>query len=134
MKRRIALFAFCLLPFALRGQGNPPPVTAQQLIMPLSVGAPAQASEVSISRAGQPGYGRYYYWVVSNYTIGSSSPAGPFIAPGAPSTLSSSDFFTIAWNDPGAASHDVVAHHIALSADRRVQLRSGDRNHCIERH
>lgn len=46
---------------------------------------------------GTPGKATYYYWVVTNYNIGSSLPGGPVVVYNGPDTLSGADFITIYW-------------------------------------
>ncbi|HZU21574.1 MAG TPA: hypothetical protein VE998_02010, partial [Terriglobales bacterium] len=83
--RRLAVFGLALVVAAAAAAfaQSPPQVTAAQVRFPLAVGLPAPVAAASISRTGQPGPGAYYYWIVSNYAIGSTAPAGPFLAPGA---------------------------------------------------
>lgn len=46
---------------------------------------------------GTPGKATYYYWVVTNYNIGSSLPGGPVVVFNAPDTLSGANFITLYW-------------------------------------
>lgn len=58
---------------------------------------------------GNPGPQTYYYWVVSDYVIGNSSPAGPFSVANAPNILSATNYDQINWGTAtGASSYDVL--------------------------
>ena len=46
---------------------------------------------------GTPGRTTYYYWVVTNYNIGSSLPGGPAIVYNGPDALSGANFITLYW-------------------------------------
>lgn len=91
-----------------QGQTPAPPVTTSQLILPLST----QLQPVSSATAtvvGNPGPGTYFYWLVANYPVGSTSPAGPFVLTGAPNTLSGSNYNQIIPTYPaGVTSLDLL--------------------------
>lgn len=58
---------------------------------------------------GNPGPRILYYWIVTNALIGSSAPAGPFIVPLAPNTLTASNSVSLSWAAaPGAITYDVL--------------------------
>lgn len=70
---------------------------------------PTQVSGVSIGLTGNPGPQTLYFWIVSNFAIGNSFPAGPFVINNAPNTLTSSNFVTLTWLPaPGAVSYDIL--------------------------
>lgn len=96
----LLLFLLASLTFA---QSPTPPITTSQVTLPVSTTL-APVSSVNISLQGNPGPQTYYYWVVTNYTLGSSSPVGPFVALNAPNTLSSSNYVALAPTYPGTQS------------------------------
>jgi len=107
LQKSIGMFLL-LASSSLFPQQTPPPVTTPQVIMPL-INSPAPAPAPSFSISGNPGNQTIFYWVVANYTVGASSPAGPFIVTRAPGILSGSNFINIFPTYPiGAISVDVL--------------------------
>jgi hypothetical protein len=86
-----------------------PPVATNQLTLQL-LDAPVQVPSASFNRSlGNPGYRSLYYWIVSNGTIGSTSPAGPYIVTNAPDTMSTSAEISGSWEPAAhATSYDVL--------------------------
>jgi len=84
---------FALLTTFVGAQTNQ--VTASQVIMPVNIGNLTPATQASVSLSGNPGPQTIYYWMVSNFVLGSSSPVGPFVIQDAASTLSSSRYVQI---------------------------------------
>ncbi len=88
--------------------GSPVPGTFSQLTIPLSQ-PPQPVPSGSAQVVGNPGPQTFYYWVVSDYLIGNSSPAGPFLVPNAPNVLSAANYDVVNWSPaPGASSYDVL--------------------------
>ena len=88
--------------------GTPQPANSSAVTLPL-VNPPSAPTSGSVSRTGNPGNATYYYWVVSEFLAGNSSPAGPFIAAQAPSVLSAANYETITWSSvQNALSYDVL--------------------------
>jgi hypothetical protein len=70
---------------------------------------PVSVNSASVSVSGNPGPATYFYWIVTNTTLGASSPVGPFAANNAPNTLSGANFDQISWTSvPNATSYDVL--------------------------
>src|SRR5690348_5806594 len=64
---------------------------------------PQPVSFASVSVSGNPGPATYYYWIVTQTSLGASSPAGPFPAWNAPNSLTVSNFNQVTWSPvPGA--------------------------------
>jgi hypothetical protein len=86
------------------------PVTTPQVTLPMSVGIPfppTPGGPPSVIGAG--GSATYYYWLVSEYSVGNSAPSGPFAVFDAPNTLSGGNYVFVSWNPvPGATSYDVL--------------------------
>ena len=92
------------------GQDNPnspQPVTASQLNLPLLTTLPP-VTQVGLGLVGNPGTSTNFYWIVTNYTFGQSSPQGPFVITNAPGVLSSSNYVTIAPQYLAGATVDVL--------------------------
>ncbi|MFL6311648.1 MAG: hypothetical protein ACJ71W_06040 [Terriglobales bacterium] len=103
----IALFCFITSGFAQKSS-TPPDFTLGQLNVTLQ-NPPRQVNFGSAVNSGNPGPASYYYWVVSNYAIGNSTPAGPFIVTNGPNTLSSGSGVTVSWRtSSGAISYDLL--------------------------
>jgi len=64
---------------------------------------PQQVQSASVQSIGNSGPRTLYYWLVTNNTVGASSPAGPFILSSGPNTLSSSAVVSINWAPAGGA-------------------------------
>src|SRR5271154_4975369 len=99
MKRApiLALLVFLLTAPFIFAQ-NPAPITTSQLNIPFTPLLPVSTANVAV--IGNPGQQTYYYWIVANYLVGSTSPSGPFLAANAPSTLSGTNYDTITPNYP----------------------------------
>jgi|GEM_PF-7097479 len=85
-------------------------ITAQTVFLPLSSVPQPPTMSGPPSVVGQPGSSTYYFWFVSNFTIGNSAPS-PVGAPcfNAPQTLTSGNYCFVSWNKVvGAASYDVL--------------------------
>ena len=105
--RAIALLSL-LTGSALCQTPGPPPVTTSQLNLPLFAALPP-VSSAAVVLVGNPGPQAYYYWLVANYTIGATSPAGPFLAINVPNTLSASNYIKVTPVYPlGAVSVDLL--------------------------
>ncbi len=71
--------------------------------------SPNQVSNATAGFVGNTGNGTYYYWIIANYPIGSSSPVGPLVVQFAPNPLTGSRYITISWSGTsGATSYDVL--------------------------
>jgi hypothetical protein len=58
---------------------------------------PQQVQSASAQAIGNSGPRMAYYWIVTNNTVGASSPAGPFILSNGPNTISASAAVSINW-------------------------------------
>jgi hypothetical protein len=97
---RKILTAICTIALAASGWAQLPVPLAQP---------PVQVPGATVGLIGNPGNGIYYYWVVARFAVGNSSPAGPFVASGAPITLSASNYFVVSWLPAlGATSYDLL--------------------------
>lgn len=64
---------------------------------------------VTAQAIGQAGANVYYYWVITNYPLGVSNPAGPAVVYNAPNTLSGSNYVRVSWTQvSGASSYTVI--------------------------
>jgi hypothetical protein len=103
---QLALFVLLLGNFAFAQQ----PVTTPLVTLPLSVGVPyppTPGGPPSVVGAG--GSATYYYWLVSEFSVGNSSLSGPYAVYDAPNTLTSGNYVGLSWNPvPGASSYDVL--------------------------
>src|ERR1700679_185933 len=83
------------------GQNGP-----QQQIF--NAAAPNALNQLSLSVVGPLGQSTYYYYIITNYPIGSVA-SNSFIVTNAPTTLTSGNFVQLNWNAiPGATSYTVV--------------------------
>lgn len=97
-----------LLASALVAQSNPP-LTTTQLSLPVYTLNVAPATQANTAIVGNPGPRTIYYWMVTNFTIGPSSPVGPFAVTTAPNTLSGSNYVMVTPIYPaGIASIDLL--------------------------
>src|SRR5579862_70936 len=103
------LFIFAAAAFAQS------PISTQQVNIPISVGLPAPPiplGSATVTGTQTPGNyfnATYYFWVVAEFTVGNSAPAGPIPCFNAPPTLSVSNYCSFSWNAvPGANSYDVL--------------------------
>ena len=87
---------------------QPTPITAVGIPLTGAPQGPTSAS-VSLIGANGPTSNTIYYWIVSDFLIGNSNPAGPFYAYQAPATLSGSNYETVSWSSvQGAVTYDVL--------------------------
>ena len=88
----VLLFLLAALAALASGQTQAPSINTSQLILPVSTQlAPVTSAAVTV--VGNPGPATYYYWIVANYTVGATSPTGPFVAQqGSPNTLSGTNY------------------------------------------
>lgn len=110
MKTLRTLAFVCLaavLGFGQNPNGAPPVGTFSQVDLPLLTSLPP-VTQANTAIVGNPGPGTYYYWLVTNYTFGQTSPQGPFIVLNAPSILSGSNYVTITPNYLVGATVDVL--------------------------
>ncbi|HEY4678811.1 MAG TPA: hypothetical protein VIJ01_16715 [Candidatus Angelobacter sp.] len=108
--KRVLLFAICYLPIALFAQTSQTgsDYIGKRVQLTLS-NAPQPVTNASVFVSGNPGPATYYYWIVTQTSLGASSPAGPFQAGNAPNVLSGSNFVQISWaTAPGGATYDVL--------------------------
>lgn len=98
-----------LLAVAAASQSAPSsPITTQQLTIPLAA-APRPVPGATVRVVGNSGNSTYYYWVVSDFLIGDSQPAGPFAAQTAPNTLSAQNYVQVSFQPvQGALTYDVL--------------------------
>ena len=92
------------------GQQQAPPIETSQLSLPIYSVNIAPATQANTSIVGNPGTTTIYYWMVSNFLLGQSSPQGPFIVNTAPTTLSSGNYviFTPVYPGGGLLSIDLL--------------------------
>lgn len=108
MKLKFGILISILLAIGAWAQNPPGPLQTTQLQQPLQT-LPAPVSSAAVSLVGNPGPQTIYYWIVANYLVGSSSPAGPFAVINAPNTLSSGNYINIAPTYPsGVVSIDIL--------------------------
>ncbi len=117
--RQLSLFAlFALIALLVCspswGQSANPtgtqPVTTQTLAIPL-LNAPQSPQSLTDSQVGTPGptSSIYYYWVVADFLVGNSTPAGPVPAYNANTTLNGSNYNMQSWAPvANAVSYDVL--------------------------
>jgi hypothetical protein len=110
MRNTIVVTTLCLILSSLMlGQGGlPPDYTARHVSLQV-LNPPNPTTFGQVTTSGTSGANTYYYWVITNTTLGSSSPAGPFPVFTANGTLSGSNFDVIAWSPViGATNYDVL--------------------------
>ncbi len=112
MRRLVtSILASLLLAACAFGQAPPPPappITSNQITLPV-ISQLQSVSSAAIQTVGNPGPQTIFYWIVANYTVGSTAPAGPFFTSSAPNTLSGSNYVAILPQYPaGAISVDVL--------------------------
>jgi hypothetical protein len=107
--KRLLLFAICYLPIALFAQTSQTgsDYVAKRIQLTLS-NAPQPVPNASVFVSGNPGPATYYYWIVTQTSVGASSPAGPFQVVNAPNTLSVSNFNLISWTIVPGSTYDVL--------------------------
>lgn len=109
----VALLCLLLVSGALAQNPVPPqPGTVFQVSSTWPMMQPPVGPQiVNVQQVGAPGSSAltYYYWAVSRYGWGNSSPVGPVAAYNANSTLDSSNYFKIFITAaPGETSHDLL--------------------------
>jgi hypothetical protein len=110
LRRKTLIFVALLLAAAAAWAQSSPlqPGQFSSLALPLQ-NPPSQVTGVSVSLVGNPGPATLYFWIVSNYPMGNSAPAGPFILNQAPNSLASDDYASLTWQPAlGATSYDVL--------------------------
>jgi hypothetical protein len=102
------LFSLAAVPAAGQVTNTATDYVAKRIQLTL-LNPPQLVPTASISVSGGPGSATYYYWIVATTAIGNTSPAGPFPAYNAPSTLSGGNFNQIFWTTvPNALTYDVL--------------------------
>lgn len=89
---------------------QPQPQVATTLSFPLlNPPVPPPTLNIAINGAPGPSSSTVYYWLVSEFPIGNSSPSGPFQAFNVPTTLSGSNYEILNWPPvAGATGYDVL--------------------------
>jgi len=105
-----------LLVFALAiASAQAQTVTAQKVQIPLT-DTPQAPTTGSASVIGNSGPRTLYYWIVANFTVGASSPGGPFVITNAPNQVSGANYVRVSWGVvPGATSYDVLRTGTAVA-------------------
>lgn len=99
-----------LMPVMAQNPQQPQPSTATTLSF-LLLNPPVPPPSLNIATNGAPGpsSSTKYYWLVSNFPIGNSSPSGPFQAFNVPATLSGTNYEILNWPPVASAtSYDVL--------------------------
>jgi hypothetical protein len=94
MMRACRLLLFLLASLAAFAQ-NSPPISTTQATFPVYSANIQPVTQASAVVVGNPGPQTYFYWLVTKYTLGDSSPIGPFAVSGAPNTLSGSNYVAV---------------------------------------
>ena len=103
---RLILCALLLASPAIAQSPGPTQTTQQNFLLNTST-PPVSSAAARI--VGNPGPATVYYWIVANYPVGSSSPAGPFAVANVPNTLSGSNYVAVSPSYPlGATSLDLL--------------------------
>lgn len=112
MKRFLLLIVLLLAAVTGEVQCQETPISQQVQARSFNVfitNPPQFVSNIQSSIHGTAGTVTYCYWVVANYTIGSSSPGGPTCTSAANATLSSSNFVIVSWpSNSAVTSYDVL--------------------------
>ncbi len=110
MKSSFTTFFVVLLASLVWGQNQgQPSFTTEQLVLPVYTVNITPASQANTALVGNPGPQTVYYWMVSNFSLGASSPIGPFVVDNVPNTLSGSNYVTFAPVYPaGVVSIDLL--------------------------
>jgi hypothetical protein len=104
----LLLAALPIAGFAQQDLDAPQDYIANTVTFPLQ-GAPQQVNvgQVSVQLLDNPGPASYCYWIVSNFTIGNSTPAGPVCVSNGPNTLVNG--IRVSWAPiAGASTYDVL--------------------------
>lgn len=111
MKIKSLFLLTIILSGSLFGQGSSQTATdyiAKRIQFTL-LNPPQPVSFASVSVSGNPGPATYYYWIVTQTSVGASSPAGPFAISSGPNSLTVSNFNQVSWSPvAGAISYDVL--------------------------
>jgi hypothetical protein len=98
MKRiSISLLVGLLFSLSAFGQAPPPPappVASSQITIPV-ISQLQPVNSAAVQLVGNPGPQTIFYWIVANYAVGSTAPAGPFLTTSAPNTLSGSNYVQV---------------------------------------
>src|SRR6266849_6169029 len=114
MFRKLLMLILAITLSALPGMAQnptqPQPQTATTLAFPLiNPPTPPPTLNIAISGAPGPSSSTQFYWLVSNFAIGNSSPSGPFQAFNVPATLSGGNFMILNWPSvANAVTYDVL--------------------------
>ena len=95
MKRCQLLLSFLLTVATLVVAQSAPPIETSQVGLPVFSLNLTPATQANTALVGNPGPQTIYYWMVSNFTLGASSPVGPFKVTTAPNVLSGSNYIGI---------------------------------------
>src|SRR5580700_10834347 len=110
LRKLVFVLTLCACAWAQNPPQQPVPVNASSVNLPQLIPAFAPVSNGSASLVGNPGPGRYCYWIIVTYTVGNTVPTKvrPCITNG-PVALSGSNYDQITFNlPPGAVSADVL--------------------------
>jgi len=108
---RLSFQVAVLLLSSLAFSQDAPPIATNQLTLPApTVGVPIPPQPLGAAQVtGTPGHATYYFWLVSEATLGNSQPSNAIPCFNAPQTLSSQNYCSFTWNpSPGANSYDVL--------------------------
>lgn len=108
MLKRLAALLLLLCPAVAIAQPSPQNPQVQSVQFQLS-NPPLPVSSASVSLTGNPGPRTVYFWIVSNYSIGNASVAGPYALPQAPNAFTGSNYATVSWAPAlGASTYDLL--------------------------
>jgi hypothetical protein len=111
IKKKFLASCFLLLALALPAMAQTSQTAsdyvAKRIQLTLS-NAPQPVPNASVFVSGNPGPATYYYWIVTQTSVGASSPAGPFQVINAPNTLTVSNFNQISWTIVPGSTYDVL--------------------------
>lgn len=112
MRKSLTLLLICILAVSCLAQNpnQPQPQIATTLAFPL-LNPPQAPVSLNIATSGAPGpsSSTVFYWLVAEFPIGNSTPAGPFQAFNVPATLSGGNFEILNWPAvAGATGYDVL--------------------------
>lgn len=106
----ISIVAMLAVPGLAQNPNQPQPQTATTLAFPL-LNPPQAPVNLNIATSGAPGpsSSTVFYWLVAEFPIGNSTPAGPFQAFNVPATLSGGNFEILNWPSVASATgYDVL--------------------------
>lgn len=108
LRRLFVVLALVAAGLAQNNSQAPESLTTLKLNIPLLT-PPVASGSGGAQVVGNPGPQTYYYWVVSQFPVGASSPAGPFLASQVPNTLTVSNYVSVFWQPvAGATSYDLL--------------------------